>query len=138
MENVNEEDNQQAKMMELRMMEERMNAMNRQKEMIQQRLLDIENTKTSIDNLSKSDGDSIFHIGGEAFISGKPVKKNKIIIMIGADVAVEKNTEDAQRILESRKKEAEVAIKQVDEEIIKITDRLKDSALNIDMVNNNK
>lgn len=108
-------------MMELRLVESRIEALMKHREMVANRVMEIEGTATSIEELSKSKGDVLFHVGGEAFFPANPVKEGKVVVMAGADVAIEKNIEDAKTLLQKRKKEAEDILAQVQKEIERLS-----------------
>lgn len=65
----------------------------------------------SIKSLSqKPDSDALVPIGMGTFVKTKISSKDKIVLNIGADVSLEKDSESAINYLEARIKEIEVAI----------------------------
>jgi prefoldin alpha subunit len=93
--------------------------LNSQKEMLFSKLLEIQNTIVSIDELGKSSSDALFSLGSAAYAKGKPVDRNKVMVEIGAGVAIETPTAEAKKILEGRKKELEKSIETIQNEMNK-------------------
>lgn len=115
----------QEKLLQFRMMEARLEGLMKHREFIANRILEIDATSVSIDEVAKSKGEVLFHVGGEAFMQAKPANEGRVVVIIGADVAMEKDVPDAKKILESRKKEAEDAMKHVQKEIETISKSLE-------------
>ena len=69
----------------------------------------IESLKTIDD---KTDGESLVPVGLGAFVKAKIAKDEKLILNIGAGVAIEKDKNSAINFLESRLKEMEVALQE--------------------------
>lgn len=122
----------QEKMMEIRIIESKIEALMKNREMVSARILEIDGTAASIDEISKSKGDVMFHVGGEAFFPAKPASDGKVLVMVGADVAMEKSVDDAKEILQKRKKEAEDVIAQIQSEVEKLTKEAHDLAQEIE------
>lgn len=91
--------------------------MNRQKELILSKLLEVQNTIISIDEMGKSESDVLFSIGSTAFAKGKPLDKNKVIVEVGAGIVLEKTVKEAKEILEARKSEIEKAVEGLQKEM---------------------
>jgi len=60
----------------------------------------------------KSESDTLIPLGLGTFVKTKISSTDKIILNIGADVAIEKNKDSALAFLESRIKEVEVALQE--------------------------
>jgi len=60
----------------------------------------------------KSESDTLVPLGLGTFVKTKISSTDKIILNIGADVAIEKNKDSALSFLESRIKEVEVALQE--------------------------
>ena len=115
------QDGSQQSMVELRMLEEKLQALAKHKEMVNGRIMEIDSTRAGLEEISKAKEDVIFHVGGEAFVKAKPLPDNKVVVMLGADVAVERSMDEAKAILESRRAEAMDALAEVDKEILTLT-----------------
>lgn len=100
------------KVVAFRILESRLEALLKQREMISNKLLEIQSTLNSIDEMEKSN-DILFSIGSEAYATGKIADKNTLIVEVGANVALEKTVKEGKEILNTRKAELEGAMKEV-------------------------
>jgi len=112
-------------MMQFRMVEARLDGMIKHREFVANRIAEIEGTVASIDEISKAKGEVMFHVGGEAFMQARPSEGGKVLVTIGADVALEKTVEEAKKLLQSRRKEAEDAMGDIQKEIENLTRTLE-------------
>jgi prefoldin alpha subunit len=119
-------------MMHLKMLEARIENMMKQREMLANRIAEIDATSAGIEEASKAKGDVLFHIGGEAFMHARPSNEGKVIVMIGAEVALEKSAEDAVKILGDRKVEANNILGQIQKEIENSAKELESLAAGMD------
>ena len=110
----------QEKVFTYRLMEARLDGLVKQRDMLINKVMELQSTLNSIDDL-KSDGEVMFPIGGEAYKIAKTIDKDKLIVAIGANVALEKDTEEGKAILNKRKSELENFINQVQQEIVKVS-----------------
>ena len=111
----------QEKLMTYRVLEARLEGLVKQRDMVVNKIIELQTTLQSIDDLEKSDSEILFPIGGNAFKSAKIVDKDKIIVEIGANVALEKTTEEGKAVISKRKNELETFVNQMQEEIVKIS-----------------
>lgn len=107
----------QEKLLQFRMLEARLENLIKQRDLVANRLVEFENTIASIDEVTKAKSDVAFHVGSDAFIPANPVADGKLVVLIGADVALEKSAADAKKILEGRKTEIGEALKQIQKEV---------------------
>jgi len=107
----------QEKVMVYRIIQSRLDALVKQRDLFFNKILEFQNTLVSIDEIAGSKEEILFPIGSEAYSFGKVVDKNKIIVEIGAGVALEKNFEDAKETIRNRKSDIETAVKEVNQEI---------------------
>jgi len=117
----------QEKILAYRIFESRLNALLKQRDLIVNKIVEINSTLESIDEIEKSD-EALFSIGSEAYAKGKIVDKEKVIIEIGANIAIEKNMKEAKETLEKRKREMEKSLAQIQEEAMKISSGLESLA----------
>jgi prefoldin alpha subunit len=117
----------QEKILAYRIFESRLNALLKQRDLIVNKIVEINSTLESIDEIEKSD-EALFSIGSEAYVKGKIVDKEKVIIEIGANIAIEKNMKEAKETLEKRKREMEKSLAQIQEEAMKISSGLESLA----------
>ena len=111
----------QEKIMTYRLLEARLDSLVKQRDVLINRLIELQSTLQSIDEIEKSDEDILFPIGSNAFKSAKIVSKDKMIVEIGANVALEKSAEEGKVIINRRKDEIEGLINQIQDEIQKIS-----------------
>lgn len=64
-------------------------------------------------------------IGSDSFIPAKLSLTEKVITGLGADVAAERSSDDALEVLEVRRTELENALRQAQEELEKLWDRIE-------------
>jgi prefoldin alpha subunit len=93
----------QEKILAYRIFESRLNALLKQRDLIVNKIVEINSTLESIDEIEKSD-EALFSIGSEAYAKGKIVDKEKVIIEIGANIAIEKRHEGSKRNAREEKK----------------------------------
>jgi prefoldin alpha subunit len=111
----------QEKVLAFKSLEGRMNALVRQQNAFAQRLLEIQGTIDSIGEIEKGQKEILFPLGSAAFMEGSVSAKEKIIVEVGAGVALEKTTDEGKKILETRKTELERAMATIQEEVKAIT-----------------
>jgi prefoldin alpha subunit len=69
--------------------------------------------------------DILVPMGSDSFITAKLGTTEKVITGLGADVAAERSSEDALRVLEARRAELERAVGQAREELGKLGERME-------------
>jgi prefoldin alpha subunit len=74
---------------------------------------------------TKNEADSLVPIGMGVYVQSKIQSKDKLIINIGSGVAIEKDHDSAINWLESRLKELEVALKNVNSQRQQVADNLE-------------
>ena len=74
---------------------------------------------------TKSESDSLIPIGMGVYVQSKIQSKDKVIINIGSGVAIEKDQNSAINWLESRLKELEVALQNVNSQKQQVADNLE-------------
>lgn len=112
------------KLLTYRYLEARLESIAAQKNILMNKISEITATLNSIEELVKNDN-ILFPIGSEAFVPGKILEKNKVIVEIGANVALEKDIDNAKIILEKRKKEIERTNSELEVEIVQISNSLR-------------
>ena len=115
----------QEKVMAYKMLENRLEALGRQQQMFTQRLIEINNTIASIEEIKKGEKDILFPLGSAAFAKGEVSDEKKIIVDIGAGVVFEKDISDGIALLEDRRKEIENAAMVLKNEIDTIAQQMQ-------------
>lgn len=64
-------------------------------------------------------------VGSDSFIAAKLASTDRVITGLGADVAAERSTDEAIRVLEDRKVELERALAQAREELDRVGERME-------------
>ncbi len=113
--NVNNE--MQEKMLVYQVLEQRINSLVQQRELLTSELVEIENTLSSIDEIRESKETVLFPIGSSAYVRGNIEDNDKIIVNVGANVAMEKDIEGGKSILSDRKNEIKDAIESIQTDI---------------------
>jgi len=114
----------QEKILTYRVMEARVDGLAKQRDMLINKIMELQSTLNSMDDLKKSDGEVIFPIGSEAYKVARAIEKDKLIVEVGANIALEKTTEEGKIILDKRKRELENFINQVQQEIAKVSNAI--------------
>lgn len=111
----------QEKILAYRILEARLDSLVKQRDLLANKILEIQISLNSIDEISKSNEEILFPIGSQAYAFGKVIEKNKLIVEIGAGVALEKNVGEAKEILNRRKKEIESGLGEVQKSVLEIS-----------------
>ncbi len=107
----------QEKIATYRFLESRMQALSDQRNVAANRINEINSTISSLGEIENNKGEILFPVGSSAFVPGKIVERNKIIVEIGANIAIEKNFEDAKKALEKNRAEIEKISKEIENEM---------------------
>jgi prefoldin alpha subunit len=121
----------QEKILTYRILENRLDSFLKQREMVVSKLIEIQNTLSSMDEIEKSKEDILFPIGAEAYAFGKVVDKKRVMVDIGANVILEKTVEEGKQILEKRKAEVENGLNEMQREIAEMSAALEHLGLEI-------
>jgi prefoldin alpha subunit len=108
----------QEKIIAYRMFEARLDGLIKQRDMLISKLAEIQTTLNSIDEIEKSKEEVLFPLGSEAYTFGKVIDNKKMIVEIGANVALEKTPEEGKEILKKRMEEIEKALNSIQQNII--------------------
>lgn len=121
-----EEKELQEKVLAHRLIEARIESLLRQRGSLLQALMEIEETIKGIEELEKENEDFLFSLGAQTYIPCKIVEKNKIIIEVGANIAIEKSLEEGKQILQKRKEELSKSISSIEAAISQLSSGLKE------------
>ena len=95
---------QQRAMMEMQLLQREVQKMESEIVELEKRKLELDIVISSIDEILKQKGDeSLIPIGSGVFVKGKLVNKNKVFVNVGADVVVEKNVNEAKKIITTQR-----------------------------------
>ena len=115
----------QEKVLAYRILESRIDGLLKQRELLANRIGELRTTLDSIDEIEKSKENILFPIGSMSYTFGKVVDKDKIIIEIGAGVALEKNLKEARDILNERNNDLENTLTTIQRGIQEASDSLQ-------------
>jgi prefoldin alpha subunit len=136
---MEEEKELQEKILAHRLIEARIEGLLKQRENLMRGLMEIEETIDGINELEKKGEDVLFSLGSQTYIPSKIVEKDKIIVEIGANIALEKNLKDGKQILEKRMEKIESSLASIESAINQLSSGLKDLGEEIrEMVNKRK
>lgn len=108
----------QKKLMRYQILESRIKALTERRDLLLSKMLEIDNTLNSIDEIKETKGKEIFlPLGANVHVPGKIKKIEKMIVELGADVAVERNVKETKKILKKRKGTLEDGLKEIEGEI---------------------
>jgi prefoldin alpha subunit len=112
------------KVLAYRILEAKLDSLLKQRNMIASKLIEIQTTLESINEIEKSKEEVLFPLGSEAYTFGKVMDKKKIIVEIGANIALEKTIEEGKETLKKRKLELENALDTTQKNIMEISSSL--------------
>ncbi|MEM5843682.1 MAG: prefoldin subunit alpha [Candidatus Aenigmatarchaeota archaeon] len=121
----------QEKILVYRLLEARLNSLLKERELLIAKIVEIQTTLQSIEEIKKSE-EVLFALGSEAYAFGKIKEKDKIIVEVGSNIALEKNFDDAKKTLEKRRVEIEKTLNDAEKEINEISLRLQELAPEIE------
>src|SRR3990172_2953785 len=114
----------QEKLLTYRLLESRLESLLKQREMIANKIMEIQITAESIDEIEKSKEEILFPLGSEAYTLGKATGKGKITVEIGANVALEKTVEEGKQTLRKRQQELGNVLQELQNNISEISKAL--------------
>jgi len=116
----------QQKMMEYQLMEERLKQIDQQRDFFIEKMVEIEQTKQAVEELEKNkEEDVLVPLGSGLFLPGKINKKEKMLIGIGSDIILEKDSEGINNILEQRKKILEDNLENIQNSMMQIAKEMQ-------------
>jgi len=113
----------QEKALVYKILESRLESFAKQRDLLVQRMIELESTIESIKELGKTKDEVLFPLGSSAYTFGKTTS-GKMIVEVGAGVALEETPEEAMKILEDRKKEVEDVLKNIQNQMIDVVNKL--------------
>ena len=115
----------QEKMYRYQILEESAKTLVQRRELFVSRMMEIESTLNTIQEIQKSKKESIFlPLGSSVYVPGTVKKNTKMVVGLGADVAVEKNVQETKKVLEERKKVLEDGLGSVEKQMLTVGEEL--------------
>jgi prefoldin alpha subunit len=115
----------QEKILTYRVLQSRLDETIKQRDLLMNKIIEMENTLSSLDEIKKTDKETLFPIGPETFVSGKLTNKEKMLVGIGANIILEKTFDEGKEILKRSKDELERAMKEIQNEINRVSSDLQ-------------
>ena len=115
----------QSKMMEMESYRSQLQQYQMQKSQIMLNVQELLNAKTTLEGIksAKNGTEIMIPIGGGTFIKGKIEDTASVVTSVGADVAVTKNIEDAEKFIEKQLKLGEDTVMKIESYLQAIEDR---------------
>jgi len=115
----------QKKLVMYQVLDGRIKSLSQRRDLLLTKMIEIENTLNSMDEIKKSKEEEIFlSLGSNVHVPGSLKKTGKMIIELGSNIAIECTLERAKEILNKRKSVLEGGLKTVEEELIKLSNEL--------------
>jgi len=115
----------QKKLIRYQILESRADALMKRREFLISRMLEIESTLNSMDEIKKSSGEDILlPIGSNVHVKGELKNVDEMIVELGANIAIESTVEKAKEILEKRRKILESGLASLESEIVSLSDEI--------------
>lgn len=93
----------------------------KERDLITNKLIEVENTLVSIDEIKKTEEKTAFPMGSDVYVFAKSSNKEKLMIGIGANILMEKTFEEGKETLNKSKKELEKILDDIQKEINQIS-----------------
>lgn len=115
----------QEKLIRYQILDSRIKALMNRRDFLLRRIVDIEATLSSMEDVKKSKGDEIFlSLGSSVHVPGTLHKTKNIIVELGADIVIECTAKRAKAILEKRKKIIEDGLQAIEKELVNLSNEL--------------
>ncbi len=121
-----------------RILESRLQGLIRQRDLIANKILEISSTLESIEEIGKSDRKILVSLGAEAYAFGEIKEKNRLIVEIGAGIALEKTFNEAKEMLKRREEELKKNMEKIQKNIIEVNSSLEELAIDISKLSQGK
>ena len=113
----------QKKLVRYQVLDGRLKVLRQIRELLLAKMLEIESTLNSIEEIKKSKGEEILlYLGSNVLVPSSLKKTGKMIIELGSNIAIENTPEKTKEILNKRKSIIEDGLKTMQEELIKLSD----------------
>lgn len=120
-----DEKEMQEKILAYRIIEARMDGLLKQREMLASKFIELEIALEGLDEIEKTDEQGLFSIGSETYFFGKVTDKKRLVVEIGANIAIEKTFEEGRKSLRERRDEIEKMIVGLENNVMQLSSRLQ-------------
>lgn len=124
----NEQEEFQQIATELREAQQRIEALERQTEVINNSINEIENTTETVKGMEemKSGTEILVPIGSGSYVTAEVKNPDRILSNLGADLVAERKPEEVTKLLEKQKKDFENSLQQTQEKIEELKDKIEE------------
>lgn len=113
------------KLIEYQLLDSRAKALMKKRELSLSKLIEIETTLSSIEEVEKNRGKEVyFPLGSSVHAPGILKKDKKMIVNLGANVAIERTEEETKKILKEKKNALTEDLKSIENELIYLNNQL--------------
>ena len=131
---VTEEDVQQ-KLILYQLLERQGEALKQQLQMIEQRMLEINNTKEAVENIESKAGDIMIPLGSGIYTKGQTT--GELISDLGSGVMLNKDKADVKKHIHKLSKNIENTREDVEKQVISIVEKMNEIASNVQEMSKN-
>ncbi len=110
------------KLYQLQMFQQQLQQVEQQKEHMQQRLMELEVTKSGIEALESDEKELMYPLGAGIFIEGHRDRLDSVLVPVGAGVLVRKDVKSAKEYVEKIRSDVLSSIEQIDRQIAKMSE----------------
>ena len=115
----------QEKLIRYQILESRVKALMKRRDLLINKMLEIESTLSTIEEIKKKGEKDIFlPLGSGVHVLGNLKKVKKMIVELGANIAVEETVERAKKILEKRKNTLNSGLQTIEMEMTSLSNEL--------------
>jgi len=115
----------QEKIVAYRILESRLDSLLKQRDTVVSKIIELQTTLASMEEIEKESEEILFPIGSEAYAFGKIADKKKMIVEVGANVALEKTVEEAKEIIKKRSEELGNVLNSIEKEVMEVSSSLE-------------
>ena len=115
----------QEKLIRYQILESRVKALMKRRELLVTKMLEIETTLATIEEIEKKTEKEIFlPLASGVYVPGNLKKTKKMIVELGANITVEETVEKTKKILEKRKNTLNTALQTIEKEMTSLSNEL--------------
>lgn len=112
----------QEKVIRYQILDGRIKALMKRREMLVVKMVEIGTTLSSIDEIGKNkENEILLPLGSNVHVPGALKDIKRIVVELGANVAVEEDVEEAKKILEKRKNMINEGVQATEDEIVNLS-----------------
>jgi prefoldin alpha subunit len=112
----------QEKVIRYQILDGRIKALMKRRELLVVKMVEIETTLNSIEEIGKSkENEILLPLGSNMHVSGALKDIKRIVVELGANIALEEDVEEAKKILEKRKNMINDGLQATEDEIVNLS-----------------